>query len=212
MFQITIPAFFVLTSVRLLLTRGFVRMEYALPGFPADPYGFSKADRLHYADLSLEYLLNDQEVDFLGKAKLDNGSALYNDRELRHMEDVKRVTQSALRIWVGSAVASVLLGVVIQRVAGTSELARAMRGGAVLAASIMLLLVVGLAIGFSVLFVGFHRVFFEGDTWLFRYSDSLIRLFPELFWQAAFATIGLVTMAQSGLLYLISRWVGGRGA
>jgi uncharacterized membrane protein len=35
-------------------------------------------------------------------------------------------------------------------------------------------------------FTFFHTLFFEGDSWLFYYSDSLIRLFPIRFWQDAF--------------------------
>jgi integral membrane protein (TIGR01906 family) len=42
----------------------------------------------------------------------------------------------------------------------------------------------------DIFFTGFHRIFFEGDTWLFRYSDTLIRLFPEQFWFDAAVIIG----------------------
>ncbi|MGQ9459511.1 MAG: lipoprotein intramolecular transacylase Lit, partial [Anaerolineae bacterium] len=43
---------------------------------------------------------------------------------------------------------------------------------------------------FGPLFVLFHRVFFEGDSWLFAYSDTLIRLFPIRFWRDAFVLAG----------------------
>lgn len=210
--QITLALFFVLTSVRLLLTKGFVRLEYALPGFPADPYGFTKTDRIHYADLSLEYLLNDQGIDFLGDLTLADGSPLYNSRELRHMSDVKQVTRSALQVWIGSGVAAVVLAAALWQLAGVQELVRGLRSGAILTVGVMLVLIVGLVLGFSVLFVGFHRVFFEGNTWLFEYSDSLIRLFPERFWQVAFGTIAVATLAMGGVLYAIAGWLGSRAA
>jgi uncharacterized membrane protein len=33
-------------------------------------------------------------------------------------------------------------------------------------------------------------LFFTGDSWLFLYSDTLIRLFPMRFWQDAFLFAG----------------------
>ena len=40
----------------------------------------------------------------------------------------------------------------------------------------------------------FHRIFFEGNSWQFSTSDTLIRLFPEQFWFDAALTIGLFTL------------------
>jgi uncharacterized membrane protein len=49
-------------------------------------------------------------------------------------------------------------------------------------------------------------MFFEGDTWLFLYSDTLIRLFPERFWLTAFIGIGAGTLLLAGLLLGLSAW------
>ena len=65
---------------------------------------------------------------------------------------------------------------------------------------LMVVLVVGLVIGFGVLFVGFHRIFFEGDSWLFSYSDTFIRLYPERFWRDTFALVAIVTLSLALLL------------
>jgi len=46
----------------------------------------------------------------------------------------------------------------------------------------------------NALFTSFHRIFFSGDTWLFLYSDSLIRLFPIPFWQDAFIIMGTLVL------------------
>lgn len=208
--QVAILVFFVLTSVRLLLTRAFIRFEYALPGFPPDRYGFTTSQRIHHADIALEYLLNQEGIEFLGDLELEDGSPVYNARELRHMSDVKQVTRGALRVWAGSAALAVVLAAVLWRVAGSELLLEALMGAARLTAGFMLVLLVGLVIGFSVLFVGFHRVFFEGNTWIFNFRDTLIRLFPERFWQVAFGTIALATLAQGGVLYGLARWLSDR--
>jgi len=51
-------------------------------------------------------------------------------------------------------------------------------------------------------FAGFHRLFFEGNSWLFAYSDTLIRLFPIRFWQDAFLLAALISSAGGLLLVL----------
>ena len=55
-------------------------------------------------------------------------------------------------------------------------------------------------ISFRALFTYFHLVFFEGDSWLFFTSDTLIRLFPIRFWQDVFLVFGLLTLAGGGII------------
>jgi len=210
--QVLIPVILVLTSVRLMMTNGFVRFNYALPGFPADPYGFTEEDRLFHAPIALEYLLNKSDINFLGDQRFEDGTPVYNARELGHMEDVKEVTQSTLKLRRILLIAAAATSVLLWRVAGTQALWVSLQAGAKLTGVGMLVLLVGLVVGFSVLFVAFHEVFFDPDTWTFLFSDTLIRLFPERFWQVAFATIGVGTLVQAGLLYLISRFLVSRGA
>ena len=55
----------ILTGIRLLLTDAFVQIEYNLPWFPDDPYGMTKSERLAYAPIALEFLLNNADESFL---------------------------------------------------------------------------------------------------------------------------------------------------
>lgn len=208
--QVLLPVAMLLTSVRLLLTNAFVRFEYNVVGIPADRYGFTTADRLNYADIALEYLLNDSGIEFLGDLRFEDGSSVYNQRELRHMEDVKVVTRSALRVWLISIGAAVLASVAILRTSGAVAMWGALRSGSTVTLALMAVLAVGLVLGFSIIFVGFHEVFFDPDTWTFPFDDTLIRLFPQRFWQVAFGTIAGLTVVQAGLLYLLSRVMEGR--
>jgi len=205
--QVLIPVILVLTSVRMLMTDSFVRFNYAIPGFPEDRYGFTEEDRLLHAPIALEYLLNDAGVEFLGDQRFEDGSPVYNARELGHMEDVKDVTRAALKVWRIGLLAVLALSVALWRVAGTQFLWETWQGGAKLTAIIMLILLVGLIAAFSVLFVLFHQVFFDPDTWTFLFSDTLIRLFPQRFWEVTFGTVAVATLLQAGLLYLISRFL-----
>ncbi len=46
---ILVPFILIMTLVRLLLTPLFLQIEYRMPGFPLDPYGFTLQDRLQWS-------------------------------------------------------------------------------------------------------------------------------------------------------------------
>ncbi|HML39647.1 MAG TPA: TIGR01906 family membrane protein [Bellilinea sp.] len=195
--SLCIPYFFIMTSVRALLTPAFLVVEYNMPGFPEDPYGFTQADRLHYGNISVKYLTNSADITFLSDVKMQDGTPLYNERELSHMLDVKNLVQATLKIWV--AVGVILLLTIVAAAIGhwLPDVWRAFSRGGWLTLGVIVLILVGVALNFDALFTEFHHLFFTGDTWLFYYSDSLIRLFPIRFWQDAFIFMGVLTGAMS---------------
>jgi uncharacterized membrane protein len=54
-------------------------------------------------------------------------------------------------------------------------------------------------------FTLFHALFFEGDSWLFLNSDTLIRLFPIRFWQDAFLLGALIALGGGFALAMAPR-------
>lgn len=203
---VLIPLLLLLIALRATLTPQYLRAAYAVPGFPADSYGFSTEQRLRHAEVARQYLLNDESIGFLAADSFDNGDALYVERELRHMQDVKELTQVILDVWLVILILVPIGLWLLARLAGVDALGPVLvkAGNTTLIAMVVLGLT--LAVSFSFVFVGFHRIFFEGDTWLFRFSDTLIRLFPERFWQQVFVFLALLT----GGLALIVRWIGAR--
>ncbi len=105
------PVVLVLTAVRLLMMPAFLSFEYNTPNFPADLYGFTQADRLYWSNIALDYLMNDAGIEFLGDLRFDDGSPVYNARELGHMVDVKIALGNALQVWRISLGALVLLAI-----------------------------------------------------------------------------------------------------
>lgn len=199
-----VPVFLVLFAVGILLSPIYIQVEYRLPGFPEDPYGFSREERLYWANISRKYLLNNQGIEYLADQKLSDNNFLYNERELRHMYDVKIVVRVAGVVFGGVVVYLVGLGNYSKKTARWRIFKTALRNGGWLTAGFILAILVYLALNFNSLFTNFHRIFFEGDTWLFRYSDTLIRLFPIRFWQDAFIWIGIMTLAAGfGLGYFL---------
>ena len=45
-----VPFFLMMSSIRILFTPLYMQVEYRMPGFPADPYGFTLQDRLHWSE------------------------------------------------------------------------------------------------------------------------------------------------------------------
>lgn len=190
-----LPFLFVLIAVRLVMTPQFVQFEYNRPGFPGDPFGFTREDRLNYAPYAVNYLLNAEGVEYLGNLNFPDGRPLYNTRELRHMRDVKNVTTAAFitAVFVGGM--AIISSVALVRGGYRSQLRRSLQSGAILSVSIIVAIVVLALAAWDTFFTGFHTLFFEGGSWYFDYSDTLIRLFPEQFWFDAAVAIGLLVIA-----------------
>ena len=198
---ILVPVVLVGLGLRVLLTPLFLQIEYNLPYFPPDEYSFTTEDRLKWAPYALDYLTNNADISYLGDLRFEDGTPLYNERELSHMDDVKRVTQGALRVWYASVAVLLVLGAWAWVGGWWSEYRIGlMRGGWLmigLAVTVGLIVIVGIVLNPDVFwnfFAGFHSLFFEGDSWLFLYSDTLIRLFPIRFWQDAFLWAAVIAL------------------
>src|SRR5215213_11449317 len=107
---ILVPIALIGIGTRLLLTPLFLQIEYNMPYFPPDEYGFTKEDRLKWAPYALDYLVNSADISYLADLKFDDGTSLYNERELSHMDDVKRVTKGALNVWYSVLSLLIVLG------------------------------------------------------------------------------------------------------
>ncbi len=200
-----VPFFLIMTAIRLLFTPLFPQVEYRMPGFPADTYGFTLQDRLHWSKVSIDYLLNDAGIDYLANQQLPDGTPLYNERELGHMLDVKILVQQMISAWYILLAVLIGLGIWAWRANWLPEFVHGLGNGGKLTIGLIVLILAGVAISFNALFTGFHKIFFTGDSWLFFYTDSLIRLFPLRFWQDGFIFMGLFTLIGSAVLIWVDR-------
>jgi integral membrane protein (TIGR01906 family) len=195
-----VPIFLIIFAVRMMTTPLFARVEYNMPNFPADPYGFTKAERLEYSKYAIRYLTNAAGIEYLGDLTFEDSTPLFNERELSHMLDVKNLFSVFFNVWYGI---TLLLGALLIwcRQSGRWHLFRSALGiGGLVTIGIFLAFGLLVAIDFDWLFTQFHYVFFESDTWLFYDSDTLIRLFPLPFWRDAMIGILAITLLGAGLL------------
>ncbi len=212
---VTLPLVLVVANVRLMLTPLYINWEYNLKDFPPDMYGFTKEDRLKYAAIALDYLNNSAGIEFLGNltipdnqiANADSGHRMYNDRELKHMVDVKKVVQAVMMAWMIGGV--LLVGSVLALASGPDRrplLRSALLIGAGITVGLLVALVTYLSLSFDTFFVQFHQVFFEGDSWLFRWTDTLIRLFPVKFWSDIFMVVGGGALLEGLAVGAVALW------
>lgn len=202
---VLIPPILLMMSIRLMITPVFARIEYRLPGFPPDPYGFTLEDRLRWSEPSINYLVNSEDIAYLSSLDFEDGQALFNARELSHMLDVKAVV-TGMRIGLAICMVVLLAATAFAVHWGTKRLVLdAYRRGAWALIGLIAAILLFVALNFNNLFTWFHQIFFESGTWQFYTSDTLIRLFPMRFWQDAFIFVGVLSLILAGLVLLYGR-------
>ena len=210
---LAVPVLLVLTSIRLLTTETYLRLEYTKPDFPPDDYGFTVDDRLHYGPYAVQYLTSNAGIDYLASLQFPNGAPFFNERELDHMVDVKKVMQVAFAVL---GVTILLVAVIVVVLGRSPEGRQAIRQGLFSGGVLMLVILLGLLLyvllQWDTFFEQFHSLFFAPGSWQFSFSDSLIRLYPVRFWQDAALTIGGLSGLGAILLMAGSWWWAKRAA
>jgi len=188
------PILLITSAMRAALSPIFVNIEYQLPNFPPDPYGFTKEERFFWANYSIQYIVGEVSEKEFSALQFPDGAPLFNEREISHMIDVRDLTVAMLAIW---RILIVFFAIVLffgWKNNWLRALFHALENGAKITLTIILGILVYVWINFNQLFTIFHQVFFEGDSWLFYLSDTLIRLFPLKFWQDLFiGSFGIIT-------------------
>jgi integral membrane protein (TIGR01906 family) len=212
---LALPLALLIVNMRIATGYWFVHWEYGKAGFPPDPYGLSATERTCLAEVCVNYLATNASISLLEELQLPDGEPAFNARELRHMTDVQMVYNRLTA--AGVVAALVLLG-------GTTALqvtrhSRRRVPAVLVSSSLLTLGLLGaiaayMILGWNSFFTTFHRIFFEGESWIFAYSDTLIRLFPVRFWMdVALVIVGLLVIeviAIGGAGWVWMRRIGSR--
>ncbi len=198
-----VPIAILVAGIRIIMLPAFLKIEYNLPGFPEDRYGFTLEDRLYWAPIAVEYLLNSEDISFLGDLRFDDGTPVYNERELSHMVDVKVVTNIVMQVWYFVLGGLTVFGIWAWRGNWMGEFRNGVSRGGWITVALVGSMIFFVILSFRVFFVAFHNLFFQPGTWLFYYSDTLIRLFPERFWQDIFIYVGVFSLVVGFVLGML---------
>jgi integral membrane protein (TIGR01906 family) len=192
-----IPFFVILTPLYIFMTEWFVQFEYSQPAFPPSER-FTDAERLYNSIQTVRYVWGQISLTDL------NNLGVYNGREIKHLVDVQNVAHGALTFHAISGLLILLALVVLARPRSTRiYAARALVAGAAVTLVVIAAIGVFSVVAFDQFFVLFHHIFFEGNTWLFNYTDSLIQFYPEPFWETASYGFALFVGVASVLIGLV---------
>jgi integral membrane protein (TIGR01906 family) len=197
----------VVNAFRVLATGTFVRFELGRDGFPPDAYGFTPEQRQALALVGLRSIQpGSHGIVLLERARLPNGSPAFGFRELAHMRDVRNLLGIALRAQLIALVVVAALALALARTRLRAVIPLGLLAGALGTLAIALLAVPVILLGFDGFFVRFHEVFFSGDSWRFNDADTLIRIYPERFWQDVSRLAAALAVGQAIVLVPLSWW------
>lgn len=205
---LSVPVFLLLTNLYALMSPAFLHYEYGKADFPPSP-GFTDEQRLMVAETAITYLRSDAGIGILGDLEGKEGP-LFREKELVHMVDVKVLTRQA---FLAHGLLGLLIAVSLLVLLGIrdiqSQVSTSLLQGSLLTIALLVALVALIYLNFDWFFTRFHLALFEGDSWLFDFSDTLIRLFPPRFWFDAGIIWGLLTLGEAaalgGIAWLSSR-------
>ncbi len=198
---LALPLLLFVANMRIVNGRWFVCWEYGKAGFPPDDYGFSVEERTRLAEVCVDYLATNADISLLADLRLSDGEPAFDARQLSHMADVQFVFHC---VTIAGVVIALVWGGGMVALAASSQTrkhaANALLGGSLLALGLLMAIGVFMALSWWEFFSTFHRIFFEEGTWIFLWSDTLIRLFPERFWIDVAATIVGLLVAEAVIL------------
>jgi integral membrane protein (TIGR01906 family) len=205
---LVVTPIFVVNAFRVLATDTFVRDEIERDGFPPDSYGLTTPERVRLALTGLHSILPGGDgIALLERATLPGGTAAFGSREVRHMTDVRSRLGAAYRAQL------VVLGILLVLALGLARsrrwravVPRGLLAGSLLTLAIALLAVPLLLLGFDDFFLRFHEVFFNGDSWRFSDTNTLLRIYPEVFWQDTAKLAAVIVVVQAVVVALASWW------
>ena len=199
---LALPGILIGNGLWLLMNDWYVHVEYARPAFPDDRYGFTKAERTELAIVGLRSIQpqHGEGVELLRRARLPDGSPAFTEAEIKHMDDVRSLVGILLRFSLVGLAVILVLAIASRLGYVRGFLPRALFAGSLFTLVAGSVLGVVMLIDFDWFFTQFHLALFEGWTWYFRYEDTLLRLYPDVFWSDFAIVLTVLVFLQAFLL------------
>ena len=208
LFIIAVPLALISTNVRYLANEGRI-YTYAFDEYKASAKtGIARSELVRASADLRGYFNNNAELFYTRVKQGEREVPLFNEREVRHLHDVKQLLGLAYHIneiafvYILAYVAGVFIWA---RERSLRALALQALIGGVLTIAIIVLLGAFAVTGFERAFERFHLIAFSNDIWRFDpRTDHLIQMFPQEFWFDVTIFTGLMTIGEAALLSLIS--------
>lgn len=187
------PALVLLLSVRAGFTEAFVEWEYSKKDFPKDRWGLDDSIRLEIAKLGLRAVLSDKGMEDF------KASGYFNPKEIKHMEDVKRILSV---LFPTLYILAPLWFLLLLSLKNSRSIGWTLVLSGTFAEFLSILLLIISLTDYSWFFATFHNYMFDPYSWRFRYEDMLLRVYPMKFWFDATVFVFIFTFVISSLSQL----------
>ena len=217
LFVVAIPLLFIAVSVTWAIN-DLSLYEYGFDRYRVTSVtGIEKADLMTVAREIRSYFNSSTEPLAVTTRVFGEERTLFNQKEVVHMHDVKKLVRGVYWVGVGSAVfivGFIAVGFYLHRREFWRTLARLGLFGAGVTVGLTLLVGLMSLVSFDFLFTLFHELSFANDFWqLDPRRDFLVMMFPTGFWfDAAMLVVGLVVLQAAivagavGGAALYNRW------
>lgn len=203
LFIVSLPPVLALTNLYFFISPSFVESQYRRLGMPQVDQ-LSEEETFNAMRTVLNYLRNRQSVEALENLK-EGQEALFDQKEISHLVDVKNLISRAFALQkLASLIMGISILVILAERRARKRLTHYLLGssGATLAVIGLLLLLAYL--NFDWLFTQFHLIFFEGNSWLFNSSETIIQLFFPRFWADTATKFILAIVVEAALACFFS--------
>ena len=216
-------AFLFAAAMPVLLITSNVRV--AFNSVAVYEFGFERHDVSRRTGLSEEqlsdaaaqirnYFSSDEEWLDLRVKVGQESVALFNQREILHMRDVKELVDLTYRVQEGAFLFMFLfvtLGFLLRGSGFAGHLRKLIIQGSVTTAALVAAIGLVSLVAFGPLFRLFHQLSFANDLWrLDPATDFLVRLFPFNFWLETTVLLALASILEAGaivgLVTVIKGW------
>ena len=164
---------------------------------------FEPGIRAKFPSVEMDSYQNEMQKYLFGlRATLPEGIE-YNNREIKHMADVRSVVLGvSFALLFIIAIIAILCFAAYRRLGTSALLLRSLFLGGISSLALTLFILFSFALFFETSFVFFHSLFFEDGTWIFYPTDMLILLYPAAFFEKIFVQAAVICVLLSLLLAL----------
>jgi integral membrane protein (TIGR01906 family) len=219
-----VPWALFIVAIPLFLITASVTWAFNSPGLYNDgfeKYSISRISGITDADLRQVgadirgYINSGDELLDVRTKIMGEERDLFNDREIAHMKDVKKLVRGVYLLALVSAIylaVMIAIGFAVRRMRFVSDLSRRLALGGGLTLGLLVAFGVVALVGFDSVFLKFHQLSFANDFWqLDPRTDYLVRIFPQDFWfdatlwVAVRAIVGASVLTVAGSSFLVYR-------
>lgn len=190
--------FLILLSISLCsFDKGFYQQQFTKLQVAKD-LNISEVDCNRMRDCLLDYLL-DKKYDLQLEIKRgDVKRQAFNDREVTHMSDVKKLWQKTVIAQKGFFITGVILLIgcyIFDKLVFYSTFLKAYKKAIIILIIFTFVILLKMLLNFDNFWTNFHKIFFTNDLWLLNPdTDLLISLVPPPFFLALLKRIIFLTI------------------